>query len=78
MSVKQTRSRHVADNYRQAPQKCQYVKVGAACEMNGDKRASLRSFVAAAAMKRARRQLPAIVIWCGDGQHIVQRSKCSS
>lgn len=52
MSVKQTRSHHVADNYRQAPQKCQYVKVGAVCEMNGDKRQSLRSLVAAA-LKRA-------------------------
>lgn len=41
MSAKQTRSRHVADNYRQARQKCQYVKVGAVCEMNGDKRQSL-------------------------------------
>lgn len=29
--------RHVADNYHQAPQKCQYAKVvGAVCEMNGD------------------------------------------
>ena len=52
----------MADNYRQAPQKCQYVKVGAAGEMNGDKRASLRSLVAAAALKQARRRLPATVI----------------
>lgn len=38
MSMKQTRSRRVADNYRRAPHKCQYVKVGAVCEANGDKR----------------------------------------
>ncbi|CAB1459929.1 unnamed protein product [Pleuronectes platessa] len=42
MSGKQTRSRRVADNYRRAPQKCQYVKVGAVCEMNGDKWQSSR------------------------------------
>lgn len=31
----------MADNYRQAPQKCQYVKVGAVREMNRDKWQSL-------------------------------------
>lgn len=43
----------MADNYRQAPQKCQYVKVGAVCEMNGDKWRSLRSLVVAASLRRA-------------------------
>lgn len=37
----------MVDNYRQTPQKCQYVKVGAVCPMIGDKRQSLRSHVAA-------------------------------
>lgn len=37
MSLKQTRSCRVADNYHQAPQKCQYVKLGAVCEMNEHK-----------------------------------------
>ena len=58
MSEKQTRSRRVADNYRQAPQKCQYVKVGAVCEMNGDKWQSLRRLVVAAAVKQGGGYLP--------------------
>lgn len=73
MSVKQTRSRRVADNYRQAPQKCQYTKVGAVCEMNGDKRQSLRSVVAV--RKQACQWLPAFAIWCGDRQHVVGKVK---
>lgn len=51
----------MADNYRQAPQKCQYVKVGAVCEMNGDKWQSLRSIVVAAAVKWACPRLPAYI-----------------
>lgn len=52
----------MADNYRQAPQKCQYVKVGALCEMNEDKRQALRSLVVAEALKQACLWLPGIVV----------------
>lgn len=70
MSVKQTRSHHVADNYRQAPQKCQYVKVGAVCEKNGDKWQSLRSIVVTAAVEGAFPRLSAYNIRrSSDKQH---------
>lgn len=62
MSLKQARSCHVADNYHQAPQKCQYVKMGAVCEMNKDKLQALRSPDSADWLRRACLKFPAIFI----------------
>lgn len=50
------------DNYCKAPQKCQYVKVGAVCEMNGGQQ-SVRSQVAATLEKDT--FLPSL-LWISD------------
>lgn len=76
MSLKQARSCHVADNYHQAPQKCQYVKMGAVCEMNKDKLQALRSPDSAAWLQRPCLKFPTVFIWWKSRQHKLAERSC--